>query len=165
PDEEHVLVILQQRAGREVRGAAAHQRVVRQWIDQQEFGVDKEYETVILRTIKFLLEEPLVERELPNCFARGRLTVLHCVQLAEGDAVGKDGVSEISPQLGLYGVRRWFFHQNEAHLVAPLRDRLEQFRGHPECRGEPQRIRTVEHPPAIPLEQLRRIARREQLEV
>src|SRR5262249_61774357 len=54
PDEEHVLVILQQRAGREVRGAAAHQRVVRQWIDQQEFGVDKEYETVILRTIKFL---------------------------------------------------------------------------------------------------------------
>src|SRR6266705_3252550 len=55
--------------------------------------MDEEYEAIILRTVEFLLEEPLVERELLNWFARGRLAVLHRVEIAEGDAVGKDDVS------------------------------------------------------------------------
>src|SRR6266567_80704 len=100
--------------------------------------MDEEYEAIILRTVEFLLEEPLVERELLNWFARGRLAVLHRVEIAEGDAVGKDDVSEVLGELGLHRCR------------------------HSEGRGEPHRIRAVEHPSAIPTEQFRRLARREQ---
>ena len=59
----------------------------------KKLGVDKEYEAIILRTVEFLFEEPLVESELLNRFARGGLAILDGVELAERRAIGKDDVS------------------------------------------------------------------------
>ena len=61
--------------------------------------MDEEYETIVLGTIKFLFEKPFIERELLDRLARGRLAVLHRVELAEGNAVRKDHVIAILDEL------------------------------------------------------------------
>src|SRR5215475_10954160 len=77
------------------------------------------------------------ERELLDWLARSRLTFLHRVELAEGDAVRKDDVSGILGKLPLHRVRRRLLHQHEAHLVALLGNGFDQFRRHAERGGEP----------------------------
>src|SRR5215510_2095440 len=100
-------------------------------------GVDAEHETIVFGPIQFLFKKPLIERELPDWLARGRLTVLHRVELAEGDAVRKDDVSGVLGKLPLHRVRRRLLHQHEAHLVALLGNGFDQFRRHAERGGEP----------------------------
>jgi len=81
-DQQHVLVVLKQRIRGEISGARTHERIIRQRIDQQKFGMHKEHEPIVLRSKVLFFEEPSIKFEILNASASCDLSVSDLIDLS-----------------------------------------------------------------------------------
>ena len=81
-DQQHVLVVLKQRITGEISGARTHERIIRQRIDQQEFGMHKEHEPIVLRSKVLFFEKPPIKFEILDASASCDLSVSDLIDLS-----------------------------------------------------------------------------------
>ena len=143
-NQQHVLIVGRKRCLREVGRSRAHQRVIRQRIDEQHLRVNEVHMSMVGGPGQFLFDKPLVEVRVRNgrdlCAAKVALYLDE--GLAEDRAVRERQLAAIELLGGIHLCGREVLENYHAHRAVLPGERLEdgirdiEWNGHHRERGD-----------------------------